>query len=127
MTTITSPTTMSATAVAPTEEIATSVLMVEWIIKQLELLKKKQGEIESQQRQIENLLKENEQLKDSLDKLKNRSSSNSSTPPSQDLLKKPSDKSKRSRGKKRGPKYNHPKDVFIFNEEPFYTVNLSAK
>ncbi len=108
MTTITSPPTMSATAVAPTEEIATSVLMVEWIIKQLELLKKKQGEIESQQRQIENLLKENEQLKDSLDKLKNRSSSNSSTPPSQDLLKKPSDKSKRSRGKKRGPKYNHP-------------------
>ncbi len=31
-----------------------------------------------------------------------------SIPPSQDLLKKPSDKSKRKKGKKRGPKYNHP-------------------
>ncbi len=108
MTTIASESTMSATAVAPTEEMATSVLMVEWIVKQLQFLKEKQGQIESQQRQIEALLKENEQLKDSLDKLKNRSSSNSSTPPSQDLLKKPSDKSKRKKGQKRGPKYNHP-------------------
>ncbi len=108
MTTIACASTMSATAVAPTEEMATSVLMVEWIVKQLQFLKEKQGQIESQQRQIEALLKENEQLKDSLDKLKNRSSSNSSTPPSQDLLKKPSDKSKRKKGKKRGPKYNHP-------------------
>ena len=108
MTTIASITTMSPTAVAPTEEMATSVLMVEWIVKQLQVLKKKQGQIESQQRQIEALLKENEKLKDSLDKLKNRDSQNSSTPPSQDLLKKPSDKSKRKKGKKRGPKYNHP-------------------
>ena len=65
---------MSPTAVAPTEEMATSVLMVEWIVKQLQVLKKKQGQIESQQRQIEALLKENEKLKDSLDKLKNRDS-----------------------------------------------------
>ena len=108
MTTIASPSTMSATAVAPSEQMATSVLMVEWIVKQLQLLKQKQSQIESQQRQIEALLKENEQLKDSLDKLKNRSSQNSSTPPSQDLLKKPSDKSKRKKGKKRGPKYDHP-------------------
>ena len=108
MTTIASPSTMSATAVAPTEEMATSVLMVEWIVKQLQLLKQKQSQIESQQRQIEALQKENEQLKDSLDKLKNRDSQNSSTPPSQDLLKKPSDKSKRQKGQKRGPKYNHP-------------------
>ena len=88
--------------------MATTVLMVEWIVKQLQMLKEKQSQIESQQRQIENLQKENEQLKDSLDKLKNRSSQNSSTPPAQDLLKKPSDKSKRKKGKKRGPKYNHP-------------------
>ncbi len=74
MTRIASITTSSATAVAPTEEMATSVLMVEWIVKQLQLLKEKQGQIESQQRQIEALLKENEQLKDSLDKLKNRNS-----------------------------------------------------
>ncbi len=99
---------MSATAVAPTEGMATNVLMVEWIVKQLQLLKNKQIQIEEQQGQIENLLKENEQLKDSLDKLKNRSSQNSSTPPAQDLLKKPSDKRKRKKGKKRGPKYNHP-------------------
>ena len=99
---------MSTTAVAPTEEMATSLLMVEWIVKQLQLLKDKQSQIEVQQRQIETLLKENEQLKDSLDKLKNRSSQNSSTPPSQDLLKKSSDKRKRKKGKKRGPKYNHP-------------------
>ena len=62
---IASPSTMSTTTVAPTEEIATTVLMVEWMVKQLQLLKKKQSEIEDKQRQIENLLKENEQLKDS--------------------------------------------------------------
>ncbi len=108
MSTIASTSTRAATAVAPTEEMATSVLMVELIVKQLQLLKKKQVEIEDKQRQIENLLQENEQLKDSLDKLKNRSSQNSSVPPSQDLLKKSSDKSQRKKGKKRGPKYNHP-------------------
>ena len=108
MTTIASITTKSATAVAPTEGMATIVLMVEWIVKQLQMLQEKQSQIESQQRQIEALKKENEQLKDSLDKLKNRDSQNSSTPPSQDLLKKPSDKSKRKKSKKRGPKYNHP-------------------
>ena len=107
MTTIASASTMSATAVAPTEEMATSVLMVEWTVKQLQLLKQKQSQIEEQQRQIETLLQENEQLKDSLDKLKNRSSKNSSVPPSNDQLKKPSDKSQRKKDQKRGPKYNH--------------------
>ena len=107
MTTIASESMMPATEVAPTEGMATTVLMVEWIVKQLQMLKEKQSQIESQERQIEALKKENEQLKDSLDKLKNRDSQNSSTPPSQDLLKKPSDKSKRKKGKKRGPKYNH--------------------
>ena len=58
MTTIASESTMSTTAVAPTKEMATSVLMVEWMVKQLQLLKEKQGQIESQQRQIEALLKE---------------------------------------------------------------------
>ena len=82
MTKIASETTMSTTAVSPTAEMATSVLMVEWIVKQLQLLKKKQSQIESQQLQIEALQQENEQLKDALDKLKNRSSQNSSTPPS---------------------------------------------
>ena len=51
---------------------------------------------------------DNPQQKEERDKLKNRSSQNSSVPPSSDLLKKPSDKSKRKKGKKRGPKYNHP-------------------
>ncbi len=96
-----SESTMSVTTVELTEEMATTVLMVEWMVKQLQLLKEKQ-------RQIETLQPENEQLKDSLDKLKNRDSQNSSIPPSQDLLKKPSDKSKRKKSKKRGPKYNHP-------------------
>lgn len=108
MSTIASESMMPATGVAPTEGMATTVLMVEWIVKQLQMLKEKQSQIESQQRQIEALEKEKEQLKDSLDKLKNRDSQNSSIPPSQDLLKKPSDKSKRKKGQKRGPKYNHP-------------------
>ncbi len=71
MTTIASESTMSVTAVAPKAEMATTVLMVEWMVKQLQLLKEKQ-------RQIEALQQENEQLKDSLDKLKNRDSQNSS-------------------------------------------------
>ena len=74
MTTIASESTMSVTAVAPKAEMATSVLMVEWIVKQLQFLKEKQSQIESQQRQIEALIKENEQLKNSLEKLKNRNS-----------------------------------------------------
>jgi hypothetical protein len=44
---------------------------------------------------------QSEQLNEQLDKLKNRSSQNSSVPPSTDQLKKPSDKSKRKKGKKR--------------------------
>lgn len=108
MSTIANPTTtMSATGNPPSEEMARILFMVELVLKQLQLLKKKQNEIEDKQNQIENLLKENEQLKDELEKLKNRSSQNSSIPPAQDLLKKPSDKSKRKKGKKRGPKYNH--------------------
>ncbi len=52
MTTIASESTRAVTAVAPPQAMATSVLMVEWIVKQLQLLKEKQSQIESQQRQI---------------------------------------------------------------------------
>ena len=82
--------------------------VAEWLVKQQQLLKQQQRLLEEKQAQIEAQEKQIEQLKESLDKLKNRDSQNSSTPPSQDLLKKPSDKSKRKKGKKRGPKYNHP-------------------
>ncbi len=90
-------------------EMATAVLTIgEWLVKQQQQLKSAQQQLEEQQRQIEALQKENEQLKDSLQKLKNRSSENSSVTPCADLVKKPSDKSKRTRGKKRGPRYDHP-------------------
>ena len=89
------------------QEVATNVLLVEWLVKlqqqislQQRLLEEKQSQIEAQHKQIE-------ELTDSLDKLKSRDSKNSSVPPSSDQLKKPSDKSKRKKGKKRGPKYDH--------------------
>jgi len=90
------------------EMVMTVWAIGEWLVKQQQQLSLAQRQLEEQQRQIEVLQKENEQLKDSLQKLKNRSSENSSVPPSTDQLKKPSDKSKRKRGKKRGPKYDHP-------------------
>ena len=97
------------TVTAALQDMTITVLYVaEWLVKQQQLLKQQQRLLEEKQAQIVAQQKQIEELKDSLDKLKNRSSQNSSTPPSQDLLKKPSDKSKRSRGKKRGPKYNHP-------------------
>ena len=67
----------------------------------IEVVSQQQQQIEAQQQQIE-------KLKDELSKLKHRSSHNSSVPPSQDLLKKPSRKDARKPGKKRGPKYDHP-------------------
>ncbi len=90
------------------EEVATNVLLVEWLVKLEQQLSVKQRLIEEQQQQIEAQQKQIEQLKEELHKLKNRSSKNSSVPPSSDQLKKPSDKSKRSKGNKRGPKYDHP-------------------
>lgn len=97
------------TAAIALEGMANTVLLsVEWLLKQQQQLKHQQRLLEEQQRQIETQQKQIEELTDSLDKLKNRSSQNSSVPPSADQLKKPSDKSKRKRGKKRGPKYNHP-------------------
>ncbi len=89
------------------EEVATNVLLVEWLVKLQQQLSVKQRLIEEQQQKIESQQKEIEELKEERDKLKNRSSQNSSVPPSSDQLKKPSDKSKRKKGKKRGPKYDH--------------------
>lgn len=108
MTKTTSPQTEPLTEAAQFDGMAIPVLMVEWIVKQQQQILQQQRLLEEQQRQIEGLQKENEELKDSLDKLKNRSSQNSSVPPSTDQLKKPSDKSKGKKGKKRGPKYDHP-------------------
>ncbi len=108
MTKTTRPQTEQLITVAEGDEMRLPVLLVEWIVKQQQLLYQQQRLIEEQKRQIEELQKENEELKDSVNKLKNRSSKNSSVPPSSDLLKKPSDKKKRKKGKKRGPKYDHP-------------------
>jgi len=102
------------TFVVEVDSMAIFVMLVSWIVKQQQLLKQQQEQIEKQKKELEKQDRELEarnaeilQLKEELDKLKNRSSQNSSVPPSQDLLKKPSDKSKRKKGKKRGPKYNH--------------------
>ena len=102
------PQTQPLIGAAQIDGIAPHVLLVEWIIKQQQLLNEQQRVIEEQRRQISALQKEKEELKDSLEKLKNRSSQNSSVPPAADQLKKPSDKSKRKKGRKRGPKYDHP-------------------
>jgi septation ring formation regulator EzrA len=72
------------------EMVMTVWAIGEWLVKQQQQLSLAQRQLEEQQRQIEVLQKENEQLKDSLQKLKNRSSENSSVPPSTDQLKKPS-------------------------------------
>jgi DNA-binding protein H-NS len=97
------------TVTSALQYMAITVLQVaEWLVKQQQLLKQQQRLLEERQSQIEAQQQQIEELKDSLDKLKNRDSQNSSLPPSQDLLKKPSDKSKRKKNQKRGPKYNHP-------------------
>ena len=88
-------------------EVATHLLLVEWLVKLQQQLSQQQRLIEEQQQQLKAQRQEIEQLKEERDQLKNRSSQNSSVPPSSDLLKKSSDKSKRNKGKKRGPKYNH--------------------
>ena len=91
------------------ESMATTVLLIgEWLLKQQQQLKQQQRKLSEKQQLIEEQQQEIEQLKEALAQLKNRDSSNSSIPPSADLLKKPSDKSKRKKGKKRGPKYDHP-------------------
>merc|ERR1712178_2957 len=81
------------------EQLANNVFMIEWLVKAQQQLSQQQ--ISTQQQEIE-------KLKEERDKLKNRNSKNSSVPPSSDQLKKPSDKKKRKKGFKRGPKYDHP-------------------
>ena len=91
------------------EKMADTVLSLgEWLLKQQQQLKQQQRKLEEKQQLIEEQQQQIEQLQEALDKLKNRTSSNSSIPTSADQLKKPSDKSKRKKGKKRGPKYDHP-------------------
>lgn len=72
-----------------------------WAESMVKLVNQQREQLENQQQQIEILTEE-------LRKLKQRNSSNSSVPPSQDLLKKPSTKPKDKAKKKRGPKYDHP-------------------
>jgi transposase len=89
------------------EQLTLNLLLMEWLVKLQGKIKEQERLIEEQDKQLKTLQEEIEQLKEEKDKLKNRTSQNSSVPPSSDLLKKPSDKSKRKKGRKRGPKYNH--------------------
>ena len=81
-------TTELVTSAAVIEEMAATVLLIgEWLLKQQQQLAQQQRLLEEKQRQIEAQHKQIEELAEELDKLKNRSSKNSSTPPSQDQLK----------------------------------------
>lgn len=72
-----------------------------WAESMVKLVNQQREQLETQQQQIATLTEE-------LRKIKSRNSSNSSIPPSQDLLKKRSAKTHNKAKKKRGPKYNHP-------------------
>lgn len=111
-------------AIAPEEMAATVLLIGEGLVKQQQQLKQQQRQLEEQQRLIEVQQQQIEQLNEALDKLKKRSSANSSIPPSADQLKKPSDKSKRKKGKKRGPKYDHPGKTRNRFGEPDQVIEL---
>ncbi len=118
-------TTELVTSAAVIEEMAATVLLIgEWLLKQQQQLAQQQRLLEEKQRQIEAQHKQIEELAEELDKLKNRSSKNSSTPPSQDQLKKPSDKAKRKKGKKRGLKYDHPGKTRNGFGQPDHVENL---
>jgi len=109
------------------EEMATTVQRIgEWLLKQQQQLKQQQRKLEEKQQLIEEQQQEIEQLKEALGKLKNRDSSNSSIPPSADQLKKPSNKSKPKKGKKRGPKYDHPGKTRNGFGEPDRLIELQA-
>jgi DNA-binding protein H-NS len=103
------------------------VVLIEWQIKLQQKISEQQRLIEEQQKQLKAQLEEIEQLKEERDKLKNRNSQNSSLPPSTDLLKKPSDKSKRKKGKKRGPKYDHPGQTRNGFGEPDKIISLELE
>jgi DNA-binding protein H-NS len=95
-------------AIAVEKKAHTVLCLGEWLLKQQQQLQQQQRKLTEKQQLIEEQQQEIEQLKEALNKLKNRDSSNSSIPPSAEQLKKPSDKSKRKKGFKRGPKYDHP-------------------
>ena len=111
-----------------TQKMAQVMLsLAEWLLKQQQQLKQQQRKLQEKQQLVEQQQQEIAQLKEALDKLKNRTSSNSSTPPSADLLKKPSDKSKRKKGKKRGPKYDHPGKTRNGFGEPDKIIELAPE
>jgi cell division protein FtsB len=87
---MTSSTTRSSqpVVIVANEELATNVLLVEWLVKLQQQLSLQQRLIEQQQQQIAAQQQEIEQLKEERDKLKNRDSKNSSVPPSSDQLRK---------------------------------------
>ena len=101
--------------------------LAEWLLKQQQQLQQQQRKLSEKQQLIEEQQQEIEQLKEALNKLKNRSSSNSSIPPSADQVKKPSDKSKRKKGKKRGPKYDHPGKTRNGFGKPDQIIELELK
>lgn len=110
------------------EKMAWAVLSLgEWLLKQQQQLQQQQRKLAEKQQLIEAQQQEIEQLKEALDKLKNRSSLNSSIPPSADQLKKPSDKSKRKKGRKRGPKYDHPGKTRNGFGEPDQIIELELE
>jgi len=82
------------------DEMAISVMLVSWLVKQQQLIKQQQDLIEKQKKELEALKEENAQLKDSREQLKNRSDQNSSVPPhktfSKNLLTKASAKKEKS-------------------------------
>lgn len=114
-------------AIAVEKMVQTMLSLREWLLKQQQQLKQQQRKLAEKQQLIEEQQQEIEQLKEALSKLKNRSSSNSSTPPSADQIKKPSDKSKRKKGKKRGPKYDHPSKTRNGFGEPDHIIELQPE
>ena len=77
------------TVAAVLEGMANTVLLIgDWLLKQQQQIAIQQRLLEEKQRQISEQQKQIEELTDALDKLKNRSSQNSSVPPTEDQLKK---------------------------------------
>ena len=115
METSTAPSPESSPSASPLTELPEVLLWVGLVLQQQQQLNEyrqklaEQGQqISTQQQQIANQQQQSEKLSQELSKLKNRTSENSSIPPSQDLLKKPSRKPQDKQGKQRGPKYDHP-------------------
>ncbi len=88
------------TSAIPADKMANYLLVIEWMVKQQQLLKQQQARIEKQQKELEALGKFTTLLRA-------EETEKPVVPPSQDLLKKPSAPSKGKKGKKGGPKDNH--------------------